>query len=59
MPDRWQPIPLVAQGLGIPDQTIRTWVRRGRIESRRLPDGTLLVDTGAVLDRRYASSTRA
>ena len=56
---RWQPIPLVARGFGIPDQTIRTWVRRGRIQSRRLADGTLLVDTGAVLDRRYASSVRA
>ena len=55
----WQPIPLVAAGLGIPEQTIRTWIRRGHVGSCSLPDGTLLVDTAAVLARRYPSSARA
>lgn len=49
---RWQPIPLVASGLGIPEQTIRTWVRRGQIEAVRRFDGVIYVDVAEVIDRR-------
>ena len=56
MTANWQPIPLVAAGLGIPEQTIRTWIRRGQVGTCSLPDGTLLVDTSAVLSRRYPFS---
>lgn len=53
MSRRWQPIPLVARGLGIPDQTIRTWIRRGQVHCAVGRDGTMYVDTSDVLFRRY------
>ena len=32
----WQPIPYIASDLGIPEQTIRTWIRRDKVKTWRL-----------------------
>lgn len=56
--DRWQPVPLVAAALGIPTQTIYTWIRRGQIQSVHWA-GVMHVDTAAVIDRRSGRTVAA
>lgn len=59
MPRCWQSVPLVAAGLGVPEQTIRTWIRRGQVEVLLGQDGTIHVNVSEVLARRAAPAGAA
>ena len=51
----WVPPAVAARKFGCPDQTVRTWMRRGKARSICLMDGTLLV---CWHDVRKLSATR-